>query len=812
MTLGEWLNRMILEEDGPEDISSEAYFTDPNYSPRPSSERPVRTYYETARPVEPLIRPEVLREPPSRFEAPEHPADEISRVTMALDRLTQRIESSEGRTGMAITGVEHSVREAVARIESAEREHVAIAARFEGAVEDTRAEQSRLAERLRRMEAEAAGPRSAEALRALEQALGRVASHLYQGESETRETLALLRERIEKAEAGSPAPSVDVIEEVVDRVGTRLNEAEIRTAEALEGLRASFAGLDTRLSSVEGGATPGLDLRLEQLSERFSQRLEATRGELAKTLHESAEGRFDRMERKLSEMAEQVRAAEQRSAQAIERVGREVLTVADNLNRRVEASETRNTDAIEQVGGEIARIAQTVETKLNRTDSIQAEAMEKLGAEIARISERLAERIANAERRSAQAIDDVGEQISRVNERIGQRGETSSSELVERIRLSEERTARLLEEAREKIDQRLGETQRRISEQMAAAPALQTPVDPSKLFGEPEPFPSFKTLEEEAEPVVQVRAMQPPGLMTRSGFATPPPRPKATPPAAAGAQAAAAAYETPQIHAPEAFHSEDGEPEAFEAEAPKAFEPETLGGLTTEALMNEALALEPESAEAEPDESRAFGAEPFPSAQERRTFDADDFEAADGFAAVAEDTLESDDSLEAFGTDRKSDEFAADLELAEKRNAEPTFGAPAPELPEPPTSYASSDFEAPEPAATEFERATFTPAAESEADQDSGAFETAAFHGDETATEDGLDQGAFHAARGSSEESDRSAQPLSTREVIEQARAAARAAVENDGRGRLGIPRRLKAEKVERPGAASESIFTSLFA
>lgn len=41
MTLGEWLNRMILEEDGPEDISSEAYFTDPNYAPRAlGAERP----------------------------------------------------------------------------------------------------------------------------------------------------------------------------------------------------------------------------------------------------------------------------------------------------------------------------------------------------------------------------------------------------------------------------------------------------------------------------------------------------------------------------------------------------------------------------------------------------------------------------------------------------------------------------------------------------------------------------------------------------------------------------------------------------
>ena len=88
-----------------------------------------------------------------------------------------------------------------------------------------------------------------------------------------------------------------------------------------------------------------------------------------------------------------------------------------------------------------------MEQRLGRADTVQAQALEKLGGEIARITERLAERIANAERRNALAIDDVGEQVSRVTERLNQRHERGSADLAERIRLSEERTARLLEEA-----------------------------------------------------------------------------------------------------------------------------------------------------------------------------------------------------------------------------------------------------------------------------------------------------------------------------------------------------------------------------
>jgi localization factor PodJL len=807
MTLGEWLNRMILEEDGPEDISSEAYFTDPNYaSPRAfAAERPVaRTYLETprvepSRAAEPPLRPEPLYVAPTRFEVPQHPGDEINRVTAALDRLTDRIESSEGRTGMAISGVEHSVREAVARIESAEREHVAIAARFEGAVDDTRTEQARLADHLRRIESEAAGPRSAKALRALEQALGRVANHLYEGENRTRETLADLRQRVEQAEAGAPTPGVDAIEDVVERVGERLTEAEARTFEALESLRASFAGLDGRLGAVETVAAPAIDQRFQQLTANLTERVELTRGELAKSLQASTETRFDRMERKLSEMTEQVQAAEQRSAQAIERVGREVLTVADNLNKRVEASEIRSADAIGHVGGEVARIAETVDLRLTRNDSIQAEAMEKLGAEIARISERLAERIATAERRSAQAFDEVGEQVARVTERVGQRSDRASDELIDRIRQSEERTARLLDEAREKIDQRLSETQRRITEQVVAvAPPLLAPRSlldgPTHVFGEPEPFPAFEKAADSdgpflinAKPLTQAATM-----MTRSGFATPPPVRPAAPPAAAAAQAAAA----PAVFAPEPFAPEPFAPQAFAPE-PAVSEPAAPSPFSVETLLSEAIAPERSS----PFAASPFAAEPFPAEPEGATFDAEDFEAADDFISLSEDAPGSEhqaapepEQAEAaaprpslFGgafededaEDHAPQEHRAEASAFDDLDLEPQ--APA---------YGASVF-----GATAFDsKEDETPAAAAE-EHLLGA--TAVELPPVPDTELSPLQDAGPAA------------PLSTRQVIEQARAAARSSVQDNGKIRPFQGAKPKAEKPAKP--AGGSIFDGLF-
>ncbi|CAN5232136.1 SEL1-like repeat protein [soil metagenome] len=464
MTLGEWLNRMIIDGEGVDTTVLDALADRPIPANSP--------YYETSR-----------RDAPTRIEAPEHPGDEVGRVAIALDRLTHRIEAAETRSAQAISGIDDSVRGALQRLAQAEREQVAVAARFEGAVDEVKTDSVRNAERLRRMEAEAVGPRSAEALRALEGALGKVAGHLYEGEARTRETIAHLEHRLDSqtgAEAGDPAALVD---EVVARLGQRLEAAEARTAEALQALGVSFTALDGRLRTVEtSDVGTGVQKRLDDLSSGLTQRMEAARLEMAAKLRESADGRFDRMERKLGEMTAHVQVAEQRSAQAIERMGREVVGMADALNRRVQTSEARNSAAIEQVGGEVARIATAVEQKLQRADSVQAQALEKLGTEIARITEKLAERISNAERRNALAIDDVGDQVTRVTDRLNQRHERTSQELVDRIRQSEERTARMLEEAREKIDTKLAEAQRRAAEQAPPAPVSQ-PV-PSPFDGE----------------------------------------------------------------------------------------------------------------------------------------------------------------------------------------------------------------------------------------------------------------------------------------------------------------------------------------
>lgn len=349
MTLGEWLNRVILEDDLPEDVTAETQFAD-------------RTHRSS-------------QSPPRLSAVPTSP--DMARIAFALDRVTDRIEASETRTGLAINGVEHSVRQALARIETAEREQNAAASRLEGLLAETSDQQIHLSDRLRRVETEGAGPRSPQVLRAIE---GR---------------------------AGAPEPQA-AADDVLQRLGDRLAMAEARTAAALEEFRDSLSSLDRRLGSMEGGG--GVDQRFEHLGETLAQRVEAVRAEVIQKL-EAAVG--PRIEARLAAMAQTVREAELRSTRAVEEIGRQVLAMAEAVGRKLSDVDQRGADAIDQVGSEVARIAGAVELRLARSEHAQAEAFERLGAELGRVTEALADRNPAPERESLAALDGVEAEMDR---------------------------------------------------------------------------------------------------------------------------------------------------------------------------------------------------------------------------------------------------------------------------------------------------------------------------------------------------------------------------------------------------------------
>lgn len=433
MTLGEWLNQMILEDE------------DDGVTPLPRRRHAAETVERRSR----------LRRLDDAYDAD----DTLQRVAASVEVIAERLEASERRSTTAIAGVDQAVSGLVHRLDAMDDQFRGQGRRIDDIAEELREGHRRL----RRFENDT-GPQTADAFKKVEDAVGALAGRFYDLEERQRGGFIELRGRMDKAEDAVSRVSGA---EIMSQVSARLDAAQGRTTDALRRLEESFAGLDQRLRAAESRPRGDAEAsRFEKLAETLSRQVETSRDEMMRRLDTAAaEGRVDKIERAVLAVAEQVQASERRSAQAVESMGKEVLRIAQNLNQRMIRAEDdggRRFDALGQemtrrVEQDMVKLAQGVEQRLVRSEDRHAMAIEKLGGEITRISERLAERISESERRSAQALEDIGDRLKRSSENIEQQYDRASGELAERMRQSEERTAQLLAEARESIERRVSE-------------------------------------------------------------------------------------------------------------------------------------------------------------------------------------------------------------------------------------------------------------------------------------------------------------------------------------------------------------------
>lgn len=461
MTLGEWLNTIIME-DGDDDEGVV-----------PLSRRPhaAESYERRGR--------------SRRIDDAYGGADnQIDRLGASIDAIAARLEAAERRSTIAIQGVDQAVSGLVRRLDNQDQSDKAHVRRIDDIAEELREGHRRL----RRFEQEV-GPQTAETFGKVETTLGALASRLYDIEERQRTGANELRQRMDAVEkAAGPGVGADLLAQV----GQRLDQAQTRTTEALRGLERSFAGLDQRLRAAESRVEPeGVReaARFEKLAETLSRQVEGNRAEMMRRLDTAeTEGRMDRIERAVLSIGEQVKSSEERSAKAVEAMGREVLRIAQNLNGRVqtiESAASTQLDAISRkVENDMGRLAQGLEQRLTAADDRHALALEKLGGEITRISDRLSERIAQSERRSQQALEDIGRRLADSSSKIEQGYDRASGELAERMRLSEERTAALIAEARGNIERRAEPARPASTEPDWRAAAFPDAAFPDAGFGE----------------------------------------------------------------------------------------------------------------------------------------------------------------------------------------------------------------------------------------------------------------------------------------------------------------------------------------
>ncbi|MEM9740227.1 MAG: peptidoglycan-binding protein [Pseudomonadota bacterium] len=417
-----------------------------------------------------------------------HPGGDFGAAS-TLDHLTRRVEAVEARSTLAITGIDQSVMGLVARLQKAEDNNTVIAGHVDTFIEELRETHSALSDKVRRLEEDDSGERNLDALRSLEEALGKLATHVYEeGEHSQLESDAIKG----RVEAGF-VDLTDRMEQVETRVESTLTEAARRVEEAVEQaeLRAhgairdlaeqveAQAGVtDTRLSQVEGdmqGAIGSMEQTLLRIQDRLN-RAEGTtdaalRGlettfvtledrvaaisniagpEAAARLRAELESRFEGLadELKAEITASRAAMAKEIADAGVEDVRAEISdlrTDFEGVRGQVAESDQRAALAFEAIGEQVSGISDSFHARLEATEArdagVETGAIDRVSKEVGQLAERLEVRVAESETASARAIEQIGEQVSTVAQRLQGRQDEAFGRLsahVEETRTAQE--------------------------------------------------------------------------------------------------------------------------------------------------------------------------------------------------------------------------------------------------------------------------------------------------------------------------------------------------------------------------------------
>jgi localization factor PodJL len=493
MTLGEWLNQMILKgEDVDAAIRRERQRTARSTAPRTRrASEPVYAEDDFEEDVYELRDPAPQAAPPRRpapysmaaerqRRAPVAPAyyddgapaqglgGDIGKVTRVLETLGSRIENSEMRSASAVRGVSQAVEALLNRLE-----------RSESALADTVAEtEARMSDKAREVLDTVADSREwlarGEADRSALSERLETAERLVDAQAERLEGLSghlrEERERVARLEselkANPPQAAFENVEAAVGRLANQLYENDVRSRDALKDVRGDLVGLSHRLSQLElRDPDAAAQAAVDRVATQLSQRLEAAEARTA-TAMRGLERAFMALDERLNRAEAQGDVTDPDSVHSLGRL------TAD-LTRRVEESRyevIRLLEDSQQKSAEDTLAA--VEARLAAAESRQARAIETLGQDVLKIADNLNRKVAAVQRSGNDAVAHVAADMKRLSDRVDARFEEAdttharalerlsgeiariSESLTRKIVETEKRTAQALEGVGEEMDTR----------------------------------------------------------------------------------------------------------------------------------------------------------------------------------------------------------------------------------------------------------------------------------------------------------------------------------------------------------------------
>jgi localization factor PodJL len=442
-------------------------------------------------------------------------------TTNTLDRLTRRIEAAEARSTLAISGMDHTVLGLVAKLEHAEQSSDSVVGHVESLMDEIRDTYEALQSKVRRLEEDDSNKQNLEALKSLEQALGKLADHVNdEGELAQQEAHAIKG----RVEAGF-ADLTDRVEGVETRVESKLSDAAARVEQAVNQAekrseiaardlttrlstlqsdvqeRLATAGrTDERLTAVESdvsGALDSMESTLLRIQERLNRaetatdaalqsleatfnhldnRVEALAGsvdpELAEKLRSEFEARFDDLTKSLRETVDQTRleladeiarTANVKDSEAVSGL----TTGLSDVQKRLAATEERQSRSIETVSNQVSQMSTSFEQRIRDVEARDdAAAGEAVRGEIERLGETVSARIDSLADQIDHRVSDSETRSAQAIEQIGEQVASAASRLQQRQDSAIKTMATQLEEDRKRTDVRLSDALSNVSERL----------------------------------------------------------------------------------------------------------------------------------------------------------------------------------------------------------------------------------------------------------------------------------------------------------------------------------------------------------
>ena len=449
VTLGAYLNKLILEEGVSEDEQS-------SLSPDAMEQAETNAQTDSFSPY----AVNGLQDPAAK----------------ALDRLTRRIESAEARSTLAITGIDQSVVGLLARLENAEHGQQALGNHLDTILEDIRDTYDALSLKVQAIEADDASATNLKALRALEDALGKLASHVYEeneligeeanaikarlesGLTDLSDQMQNLDSRIDEKVVSATRSFEEIIasaelrtEGTAKHLAERLTTIEVDVANKLlhveemgramthsqtsmngkiEHFNASLADLQARLEQAElttNTAMRGLENRFEALDTQLTHIQSVTGEEVNQKLRDHFDGRFETLSDNLRDLIASTRADLAVEIEAASKsVDEEVLTRIEgsiaSLGRRLDASEDLHAQTMEMVSDTVTRITDSVDQRLLTSQDQQSRAIQQISTQMTRLTEGLDARFTDIDDKTNQhQADLLRDEISRFTSAIDDR-------------------------------------------------------------------------------------------------------------------------------------------------------------------------------------------------------------------------------------------------------------------------------------------------------------------------------------------------------------------------------------------------------